>query len=202
MQQLDSPAAPALPPILESLRSPDLPGEACPRRAQIQLDLLLLALEAADLTSSEAMLSALDSLELKTVVRDRVHLWRLRSSNPMRRYSRRQPLTLTEAKALALVICHLSRRLSVLLRQLLMGHHQLIEKQLGPEHYFRLADYLERFRSHFRARMNPRRAGVIAYSTDESLNTMALALLAKLMISAGSLGSQRLWNSLFEGEVL
>lgn len=200
--QVDSPPAPSMPPILESLANPEVPGGACPRRARMQLDLLLLAIEALDLGGSEAMLMSARELELQKVIRGRVHLWLLRSTNPMRRYNQRRPLSFDEAKALVIITCYLSRRLTVLIRQLLLGYQQLTEKQLGLEHHFRLTDYLSRFRSHFRARMNPRRAGVIVYDTDEKLNGLALELLAKLLFCGGAQGNQRLWNSLFDGEVL
>lgn len=187
--------------MLESLVTPDLPVNECPRRARMQIDLLLLAIEALDLGGGEAMLATTRELSLDQLVKGRVHLWLLRSTNPMRRYSQRRPMSLEEAKALVVIICSLSRRLTVLVRQLLLGYQQLTEKQLGYEHHFRLADYLNRFRSHFRARMNPRRAGVIAYSTDDKLNELAIELLEKLLLCSGVLGAQRLWTSLFDGEV-
>jgi hypothetical protein len=49
--------------------------------------------------------------------------------------------------------------------------------------------------------MNPKRAAVMAYSTDEKLNMLALSLLSQLLFCTGTAGVQRLWNSLFDGEV-
>ncbi len=187
--------------MLDTLADPGLPNDECPRRARIQLDLLLLAIEALDLGSSEAMLAVASDLALDNLVKGRVNLWLLRGTNPMRRYSQRRPLQMEEAKALVMIICTLARRLTVLIRQLLTGQQQLIDKQLSLDHHFRLADYMSRFRSHFRARMNPRRAGVIAYSTDEKLDELAVQLLQQLLLCSGVLGPQRLWNSLFDGEV-
>lgn len=198
---VDSPPVPQPPLMLDALTTPDLPTDECPRRARIQIDLLLLAIEALDLGGSEAMLAASRELALDSLVRGRVHLWLLRSTNPMRRYSQRRPMPLDEAKALVVIIANLARRLTVVVRQLLLGHQQLMDKQLSLDHHFRLADYLARFRSHFRARMNPRRAGVIAYSTDERLNELAIQLLEQLLLCSGVLGAQRLWSSLFDGEV-
>ncbi|HEY9818131.1 MAG TPA: DUF3038 domain-containing protein, partial [Candidatus Obscuribacterales bacterium] len=109
--------------------------------------------------------------------------------------------TLAEGKALVLIACSLARRLTVLIRQLLLAHQQLQEKQLSPDHHFRLAEYLERFRAHFRSRMNPKRAGVMAYDTDEKLNELALLLLGQLLFCTGTSGTQRLWSSVFDGEV-
>jgi hypothetical protein len=167
----------------------------------MHIDHLLLAIEALDLGGSEALLSVAKDLELDEVIKNRVNLWRLRSTNPLRRLSQRNPMTLTEAKALVVIICHLSRRLTILIRQLLQAKQQLQVRNLSWDHHFRLADYLTRFRAHFRARMNPKRSAVMAYSSDEKLNELALDLLDQLLLCTGTLGTQRLWFSLFDGEV-
>lgn len=199
---LDSPPAQSLPQILDSLPAP--PGfedRECPRRARLQIDLILLAIEALDLGGSEAILSVAKDLNLQGIIKNRVNLWRLRSTNPLRRYSQRRTITLVEAKALVAIACYLARRMTVLLRQLLLAYQQLSEKQLSPEHHFRLSEYLERFRKHFRSRMNPRRSGVLAYNSDEKLNELAMSLLAQLLFCTGTAGMQRFWSSLFDGEV-
>ncbi|MDX2214118.1 MAG: DUF3038 domain-containing protein [Oculatellaceae cyanobacterium bins.114] len=200
--QLNQPPAPSTPVLLETLPDPGFPDEVCPRRARLQLDLLLLAIEALDLGGSEALLVVAKDLQLQEIIKNRVTLWQLRSSNPLRRSSsQRRVLTQTEAKALVILVCHLSRRLTVLIRQLLLAYDKLNEKQLSPEHHYRLADYLERFRAHFRARMNPKRAAVMTYNTNEKLDQLALTLLGQLLFCTGTSGSQRLWISLFDGEV-
>ncbi len=192
---------PASPKLVDQLSNPEgLPIE-CSRRAKTQIDLLLLAIEALDLGGSEAMLASAKELGLSEVIRGRVHLWLLRSSNPLRRFSQRQPMSLEEGKGLVLITCFLARRLTVLIRQLLLGYQQLSDQNLSFDHHFRLSDYLARFRSHFRARMNAKRSSVIAYSTDEKLNELAIELLTKLLFCAGTEGAERLWISLFDGEV-
>lgn len=201
VMQLNSPSAQSTPLILESLPSPSIADEVCPRRARLEIDLMLLAIEALDLSGSEAILVVANELELQSIIKNRVSLWRLRSTNPLRRYSQRRPLTLTEAKALVLVGCYLARRLTVLLRQLLLAYQQLNDKQLSMEHHFRLNEYLERFRAHFRSRMNPKRAIVAAYNSDEKLDELALNLLTQLLFCTGTHGMQRFWASLFDGEV-
>jgi hypothetical protein len=202
--QLNSPSAPSSPStpiILDNLPDPPLAEDACPRRTRLQIDLLLLAIEALDLGGSEAILAIATDLDLRSILKNRVTLWRMRSTNPFRRYAQRRPLTLLEAKAMVVVTCYLARRLTVLIRQLLLAYQQLSEKNLSPDHHFRLSEYLERFRAHFRSRMNPRRAGVMAYSSDEKLNELALELLGQLLFCTGTSGMQRLWISLFDGEV-
>ena len=201
VMQLNSPPVQSTPLILDSLPNPSLADETCPRRARLEIDLMLLAIEALDLSGSEAILIMANELELQSLIKNRVSLWRLRSTNPLRRYSQRRPLTLTEAKALVLVGCYLARRLTVLIRQLLLAYQQLSDKQLSMEHHFRLSEYLERFRAHFRSRMNPKRALVAAYNSDEKLDELALNLLTQLLFCTGTYGMQRFWASLFDGEV-
>lgn len=198
---MQTPSSSSTPTAIANLPVPNLSERVCPRRARLQIDLLLLAIEALDLGGSEALLRTSKELNLQPLIDNRVALWRLRSTNPLRRSSQRRPLTIDEAKALVVITCHLAKRLTVLIRQLLLAHQQLVEKQLSPDHHFRLATYLERFRAHFRARMNPKRAGVAVYNTDEKLNELALNLLNQLLFCTGTAGSQRLWSSLFDGEV-
>lgn len=197
----NSPPTQSTPLILESLPDPPLSSIGCPRQTRLQIDLILLAIEALELGGSEAMLASAHELELQGIVKNRVTLWRLRSTNPLRRSHTRRPLRLVEAKALVAIACHLSRRLTVTIRQLLLANQQLSEKDLPPEHNFRLSEYLERFRAHFRSRMNPRRAIVSVYSSDEKLNKLAIELLGKLLFCTGTSGMQRFWISLFDGEV-
>jgi Protein of unknown function (DUF3038) len=199
--QVNSPPVPSNPLVLETLPNLSIPDGAFPRRARLQIDLLLLAIEALELGVSEAFLKAAQELELKGIIKNRVSLWRLRSTNPLRRNSQRDPLTLNEAKALVVITCHLARRLTSTIRSLLLAYQQLSTKGLSPEHHFRLAEYLERFRAHFRSRMNPKRAAVAIYDTDEKLNHLALDLLSQLLFCTGTAGAQRLWVSLFDGEI-
>ncbi len=180
-----------------------MPEGVCPRRTRQEIDLLLLAIEALDLLGAEAILAAAQELDLKSVIPNRVVLWKLRATNPLRRNSQRRPLSLTEGKALVVITCHLARRLTVRVRQLLFAHEQYVEKEVTPEQYIGgLANYLERFRAHFRSRMNPKRSAVVVYNSDEKLNELALSLLSQLLFCTGTAGNQRLWSSLFDGEVV
>ena len=198
---LNPPSAPAKPLVLDSLPDPPISDRGCPPRTRQQIDLILLAIEALELGGSEAMLYAAKDLELQNIVKNRVVLWRMRSTNPWRRSYTRRPLTLEEGKALVVIASHMARRLTVLIRQLLLAYQQLNEKQVPLENHFRLSEYLERFRSHFRSRMNPRRAKVAAYNSDEKLNELAISLLSQLLFCTGTSGMQRFWSSLFDGEV-
>jgi Protein of unknown function (DUF3038) len=187
--------------VLESLPNPSIAGDACPRRTKVELDLMLLAIEAIESGSSEQMLELAKELDLNDIVKNRIVLWRMRSTNPMRRAHTRRILSVKEAKALSAIGCRLASRLAVTIRQLVLAQQQLSDKQIPPEYNFRLSEYLDRFRAHFRSRMNPRRAKVSIYQDDDKLNELAVSLLSKLLFCTGTLGTQRLWMSLFDGEV-
>ncbi len=197
----NSPPAHLTPIVLENLPDPPLSAPECPRRSRWHLDLMLLALEALDLGGSEAMLEACKTLNLQEIIPNRVVLWRLRTTNPFRRGYMRRSMTLSEAKALVAIASTLARKRTVLIRQLLVAYDQLQQKHLSVEHHFRLSEYLERFRAHFRSRMNLRRAGVAQYREEEALNELGLSLLTQLLFCTGTKGMQRFWMSLFDGEV-
>ncbi|MBF2097879.1 MAG: DUF3038 domain-containing protein [Gloeomargaritaceae cyanobacterium C42_A2020_066] len=201
---VETPVLPTTELLLQGLPDPRpaLPDQECPRRVAWQLDLLLLGIEALDRGASEAMLSTVQEMELDPVIRGRLHLWRLRCTNPLRKLNQRRNLTLSEAKALTLLTCALARRLTVLIRQLLLAAEQLEGQQLSLDHHFRLSDYCERFRTHFRKRMNPKRERLLSYQQDEALNGLALEILNQLLFCTGTAGPQRLWASLFSGEHL
>ncbi|OUL28358.1 hypothetical protein BV372_25160 [Nostoc sp. T09] len=197
----NSPPPPSLPMILDTLPDPATEGQGCPRRTRVQIDLILLAIEALELGGSEAILAFAEELDLKGIIKDRVNLWRMRSSNPLRRAHMRRPLTIMEAKALVVIACYIARRLTVVIRQLLMIYQQMNEKQIPLEQNLRLSNYLERFRTHFKSRMSSRRSGALALSSDEKLDDLAINLLGQLLFCTGTAGMQRFWISLFDGEV-
>lgn len=201
VMQLDSSLHQPLPLILDSLANPAIEERTCPRRTRSQIDLILLAIEALELGGSEAILAAAQELELQEIIKNRVNLWRMRSTNPLRRAHTRRTLSMIEAKALVIITCYLARRLTVVIRQLLLAYQQMHDKQIPLEQNLRLSHYLERFRTHFRSRMNPRRSGVIALNSNEKLDELALNLLEQLLFCTGTVGMQRFWISLFDGEV-
>jgi len=188
--------------ILNTLPDISIPSRGCSPHTQQQIDLLLLALEALELGASEQMLAIARNLEVDQIIKHRVNLWRLRCSNPWRRSYTRDYLSLDQAKALVIIASYRAKDLMVIIRQLLLAEQQMREKRLPVDNHFRLSEYLERFRAHFRSRMNPRRAKVSAYiASEEQLNQLALSLLNKLLFCTGTRGMQRVWFSLFDGEV-
>ncbi|MEL6128734.1 MAG: DUF3038 domain-containing protein, partial [Cyanobacteria bacterium J06628_4] len=73
-----------------------------------QLDLVLLALETLVGIGSEAILDQAKNLQLTTLLSDRVNLWRLRQSSPLRKGQGRKKLDVDEARALVLITAQLA----------------------------------------------------------------------------------------------
>ena len=71
----DTPAS-----VLNTLPDISLPAKGCSPRTQQQIDLLLLALEALELGGSEQMLAMARQLNIESIIKHRVNLWRLRCS--------------------------------------------------------------------------------------------------------------------------
>ncbi|MEO3705249.1 DUF3038 domain-containing protein [Trichormus azollae] len=201
LTSFDSLTHEAMPMILDTLPDPAITGQGCPRRTTLQIDLMLLAIEALELGGSEAILAFAQELDLKRIIKNRVNLWQMRACNPLRRAHSRRPLSILEAKALVVIVCYIARRLTVIIRQILGIYQQLSEKQIPLEQNLRLANYLERFRTHFKSRMNSRRSVLLRLDSDEKLDELAIDLLAKLLFCTGTAGMQRFWISLFDGEV-
>lgn len=190
------------PPILNVL--PDFPiaGQQSANRIQQKIDLMLLAIEALELGASEQFLAIAKQLELQGIIKNRIVLWRLRCTNPWRRSYLRKSLTLEQAKTLVIIASYRAKHLTVPIRNLLLAEQQMREKDLPVDNHFLLSEYLEQFRSHFRSRMNPRRAKVAIYlASEDELNEFALSLLHQLLFFTGTMGMQRFWISLFDGEV-
>jgi hypothetical protein len=188
--------------ILDRLPNITPSGKECSPYIQQQIDLLLLAVEALELGASEKILATINQLELTQIIPGRIALWRLRCSNPWRRSYTRNNLTLEQAKTLVILAAFRAKDLEPLIRHLLDAEQQMRDKQLPVENHFRLSEYLERFRAHFRSRMNVRRTKIAFYLQSESeLNDLALSLLRKLLFCTGTKGLERIWFSLFDGEV-
>jgi hypothetical protein len=192
----------AKPPILNVLPDFLMPKQQSAARIQQKIDLMLLAIEALELGAAEQFLATAKQLELEGIVKNRIVLWRLRCTNPWRRSYLRNSLTIAQAKALVIIASDRAGQLTVTIRNLLLAEQQMLDKRLPVGNHFLLSEYLERFRAHFRSRMNPRRAKVALYfASEEELNQLALTLLHQLLFFTGTAGRQRFWISLFDGEV-
>ncbi|MEO0409443.1 MAG: DUF3038 domain-containing protein, partial [Cyanobacteria bacterium P01_A01_bin.135] len=158
-----------------------------------QLDLILLALEALTGLGSEAMLQAAEVLGLSQVLGDRVTLWRLRQSSPLRKGQGRKRLDVDEARSLVLVTCHIAAEHGELIRRAVALLEQLTAEGKPPHRTALLGDYIDKFSNLYQERMQSTER-----VTTESLANLALKLMIDLLFYSSPAGAQRLWLALLE----
>jgi len=159
-----------------------------------QLDLVLLALETLAGIGSEAMLSAATDLNLESRVPDRVALWRLRQSNPLRKgQGGRKKLDVEEARSLVLIICYLAKQHQELIRRAVGLLEQMAENNREPHQAALLGDYIDAFCNTYQERMEEDEQ----ISTD-LLTNLALKLLVDLLFYSAPGGHRRLWLALID----
>ena len=158
------------------------------------LDLVILALESIADISSEDMLAAAKELNLESVLADRVALWRLRQSNPLRKSSGgRKKLDVEEARSLVLIICYLAKQNQELLRRAVSLLEQVTEQQQKPHRIALLGDYLDKFINTYQERME-----IAEKITSEDLSQLALKLLIDLLFYSGNNGHRLLWLAILD----
>ncbi|MBG1270452.1 DUF3038 domain-containing protein [Nostoc sp. WHI] len=159
-----------------------------------QLDLVLLALETLACIGSEAMLSAATDLNLESRVPDRVALWRLRQSNPLRKgQGGRKKLDVEEARSLVLIICYLAKQHQELIRRAVGLLEQMAENNREPHQAALLGDYIDAFCNTYQERMEEDEK----ISTD-LLTNLSLKLLVDLLFYSAPGGHRRLWLALID----
>jgi hypothetical protein len=172
----------------------------CPRSVRMDIDHLLLAIEAIDLEAVEVMLALIEQLGLDKTIPSRVAFWRLRNTNPLRRNYQRGSLSWDELKALIKLICVIAKQLDTGLRLLISTHQQIAEgkiESLGLQQNQAFWEgYIDRFRSLYIGRMRSP-----APLNNQEISELAVQQLIRLLICSGTAGEYRLWNSLFDGAI-
>jgi hypothetical protein len=178
----------------QELTFTEAPAPAQLDNIKAQLDLVLLAIEAIAGIGSEAMLRAAIDLKIETLVADRVALWRLRQSSPLRKGSGgRKKLDVEEARALVLICCYLAREYQELIRRAVGLLEQLAAQNKQPHQAALIGDYLDKFCNTYQERMEEDEQ-----VSSESLTHLALKLLIDLLFYSGPGGSRRLWLALID----
>ena len=178
----------------EDLNKLGIPNSVEWDNIKAQLDLVLLALEALTGSGSEAMLSAATSLNLESRVPDRVALWRLRQSNPLRKgQGGRKKLDVEEAQSLVLIVCYLAKQHEELIRRAVGLLEQTAKAQREPHHAALLGDYIDAFCNTYTDRMEENEK----ISTNQ-LSNLALKLLIDLLFYSSANGYRRLWLALID----
>lgn len=175
------------------------PRESEPTPAQLdnikaQLDFVLLALECLAGIGSEAILRTATELKLEALMLDRVSLWRLRQSNPLRKsQGGRKKLDVEEARSLVLIVCHLAQEHHELIRRAVALLEQLSEQNRAPHEASLLGDYLDTFCNTYQERMEDGED-----TSPDVLTHLALKLLIDLLFYGGPHGHRRLWLALLD----
>lgn len=157
-----------------------------------QLDLVLMAIEALTDVGSDAVLVAAKELGLAHTLSDRVGLWRLRQSSPLRKGQGRKKLDIEEARALVLVVCHLAKAHHGRVRQAVIRLEALSAAGEMPHRAAILGDYIDSFSNMYGDRM-----------ADPDLETSALTqlslrLLIDLLFYSAPGGERQLWLALMD----
>jgi hypothetical protein len=177
-----------------------LSSRGCPRSVRMDLDNLVLALEAIDLQVTDVMLYLVPQLNLEATIPNRVSFWRLRNTNPLRRNYQRASLEWEEAKALVTLICHITEQLNTHLRLLISTCEQIAENKieaLGLQQNRQFVDmYIEQFRALYKSRMR-----LPIGLNDGELKELSLQLLNQLLFCSGAAGTARLWHGLLDGAI-
>lgn len=159
-----------------------------------QLDLVLLALEALADIGSEAMLRAAAELNLESIVADRVSLWRLRQSSPLRKgQGGRKKLDVEEARAIVLISCHLAHQHQALIRRAVALLEQMSEQNREPHTMALLGDYIDNFSNTYGERMED-----AENLSSQEMTGLALKLLIDLLFYSSPGGHRRLWLALLD----
>lgn len=157
-----------------------------------QLDLVLMAIEALTDIGSDAVLLAAKELQLDTLLSDRVGLWRLRQSSPLRKGQGRKKLDIEEARALVLVVCHLAAAHHERIRQAVARLEQLSATGEAPHRAAVLGDYLDNFNNMYCDRMAD------ADIKTDILTQLSLRLLIDLLFYSAPGGQRQLWLALLD----
>ena len=160
------------------------------RRGLERLDLLLLMVEALDFNGGEAMLRATHQFGYDDLFPNRVELWKRRCTNPLRRSTRRTPLSGVEIEALIRIVCAMADRLYPKLHQLLSTREPV---ELTQQRWA-LVD--QRVRDLIAERMNLRRGAVQRLLNSESSQPLQRQMVVTLALAAGAGGMNRLRASL------
>lgn len=192
MHPIVQPPSPA--PSWQDLTLPRMPTAGQLDNIKAHLDLVLLAIEALTGLGSEAMVAAAMTLKLEGAVGDRIALWRLRQSNPLRKSSGgRKKLDVEEARALVLITCYLAQKQQELIRRAVTLLEDMTAQGRPPHQAALLGDYLDTFSNTYQERMD---ASTIV--TAEMLAQLAFKLLIDLLFYSAPNGHRRFWLALLD----
>ena len=155
-----------------------------------KLDFLILVIETLQINATESLLLKAKNIGLSEDFSNRVHFWKLRTSNPFRKSYAFTSLSSEQIDSLVELIASMAENLYPLIRQLLSSKES---KTLNKERWF---VFSSRLKSLISERMNVQRSYIASLLSDES-NEFFRELLVILSLSCGPGGANRLKASMY-----
>ncbi len=155
-----------------------------------KLDFLILVIETLQINATDSLLLKARDSGMSGDFTNRVQLWKIRCSNPLRKTYTFSSLSDEQIDSLVVLISSMAEKLYPLIRQLLSSKES---KTLNKERWILFSS---RLKSLIRERMNFKRSYISSLLSDES-NEFFRELLVILSLSCGTGGANRLKASLY-----
>ena len=155
-----------------------------------KLDFLILVIETLQINATESLLLKAKNIGLSEDFSNRVHFWKLRTSNPFRKSYAFTSLSSEQIDSLVELIASMAENLYPLIRQLLSSKEY---KTINKKRWF---VFSSRLKSLISERMNVQRSYISSLLSDES-NEFFRELLVILSLSCGPGGATRLKASMY-----
>ena len=151
---------------------------------------MILVIETLQINATDSIFLNAKNIGLSDDFSNRVQLWKMRCSNPLRKSYTFSSLSSDQVDSLVELISFMADKLYPLIRQLLSSKEP---KELNQE---RWSIFSTRLKSLIRERMNLKRS-YIAFLLSDDKNQFFRELLVILSLSCGSGGANRLKASLY-----
>ena len=153
--------------------------------------MLLIALETIDLNANQSIFNLTSKLNLKKVLPNKVYIWKLRCSNPMRRSFTNKKIKLNEFNALVKITVEMSKLLYPYIRAILVSKDNYIT---NPKLW---DEFQHRYITMISERFNSESIRVKNLSDPDKSNNYFSTILFNLALCTTDNGDKRLKNILF-----
>ena len=163
------------------------------RHAIEKLDLLLLAVEALDITAPYVLAQTYQRIEGSSRFSNSVDIWKSRCHNPMRKFARNSPIQREYFEALLILLSSMSQNFYPQIRELIST------KTPDSRRNYKWNQFCLRFDELINERLNIRREAVKTYLARSSKSEKFYKkILVTLALSSGPNGANRLSSAGFD----
>jgi len=167
-------------------------GNQISRQSIEKLDLLLLILETIDLNGIQSLFALSNRLNLNNVLPNKVTIWKLRNSNPLRKSYVNNNIKLNEFDALIKITVEMSRYLYPYIREILKSKEDIDENSDIWN------DFNKRFTELIKERFNLDSMRVKKLLNEAENDEIIIKSLLTLSFCISNQGYQKLKNFLFD----